>query len=157
MEKPTKVEVGQRWTPGDGDNFCTVIEPYDGLAAGDAHLMWASGNTGIWEKSGMLAKWRYLGPTESDKSERRPVPAKGQRWRAVPHKRWTKVAYDGEPFTLTERCDWGEMRASDGTPLTALGAIKAKRMEPAPPSEPFVPSIDDDFWIPDAPRGLVKP
>lgn len=51
----------------------------------------------------------------------------------------------------------GEMRASDGTPLTALGSIKAKRMEPAPPVEPFIPSIDDDFWIPDAPRGLVKP
>jgi hypothetical protein len=43
----------------------------------------------------------------------------------------------------------GEMRSQDGRPLSALEAVKAKRVEPALVSEPWVPSIDDDHWLPD--------
>lgn len=105
MERPAKIEVGQRWRVGDRDaKEITVTGFYAELNAwyvcrdGDPDVNDDDGSpyrhdgTCCWYSKEFFSNATFLGGPSPAVSTGRPKPAKGQRWRS----RWAGMPDDGE-------------------------------------------------------------
>jgi len=159
MEKPIRYEVGQRWRSRYSPNTYRVIavRRSDGLTK----CVWESPAGDIeqngWHGFDECTLVSSATPVTPPKPQ---APATGTYAVACPKCEWSSDKWNNAEAALWA-LKWhdrdrhnaapvygrmvGEARAQDGTPLTALEAIQARKKP-----EPWVPSCDELFWIKDA-------